>query len=76
MNAERRKEIERAKTLIEEAKSILETAASDEREYYDNMPESLQSGDKGEKAIAAADALDEAVNAIDDIVSNIETAVE
>lgn len=62
MNQERRKQ-------IEEAKSILESARDDEQEYFDNMPDSLKDGEKGEKAQTAIDALDEAISAC-------ETAVE
>lgn len=67
MNDARRKDIRRALDLISQAKDILETAASDEREAFENMPESTQAGDKGEKMSANADALDEAASALDDI---------
>jgi ribosomal protein L4 len=90
MNKERRKAIEsalatlaKARELVEEAQSTLEEARDEERDYFDNMPESLQSGEKGERASAAADALEEACNAVeditaafDDIESNCETASE
>lgn len=76
MNAARRKEIAKAGALIDEAKQILEQAQTDEQEYYDNMPESLQGGEKGNAAEAAADALQEAVDACDEVVSCIERAVE
>jgi hypothetical protein len=38
MNDTRRKEIQRAQTLIGEAKGILEVAATQEREDFDKMP--------------------------------------
>lgn len=76
MNAERRKELEKARGMIEEAKNILETEASNEHEYYDNMPENMQCGDKGSKADEAANTLDEAVGECDEILSKIETAAE
>ncbi len=76
MNKARRKDIEKAQAMIDEAKSILEAAQSDERDYYDNMPENMQSGDKGQKAEEAADALQEAVDACDEVVSCIERATE
>jgi len=76
MNAGRRKEIEKARGLIDEAKSILETCQSDESEYHDNLPENMQSGDKGDRAQAAADALQEAVDKIDEISGDLDTAVE
>lgn len=34
-------------------------AASEERDYYENMPENMQSSERGENASADADKLDE-----------------
>lgn len=76
MNKARRKEIARAVALLEEAKTVLETAESDERDYFDAMPESFQQGDKGTAAEAAADALQESVDAIGEAVEALERAVE
>lgn len=70
MNNKRRKEIDKAIGLLEEAKSILEQCASEEREVYDNMPENLQSGDRGQTTERCADALDEAVSNLDDVINN------
>ena len=67
MNKQRRKEIARAVAMIEEAKSILETCRDEEQDYFDNMPESFQDGQKGEDAQTAIDALDEAISQIDDV---------
>ncbi len=74
MNKDRRAALERAKQLVAEAQAIIEEAASDERDYFDNMPESLQGSEKGEQANAAADALDEALDAlssIDDLIDQV-----
>jgi hypothetical protein len=90
MNKERRTSLELAKTKIEEARALLmdaqgivDTATSDERDYYDSMPESLRSGDKGNKADEAASELDLANevlqgmdDAIDDVINAIDTAME
>lgn len=76
MNAARRKEIEKARGLIEEAKQILEQAQSEEDDYYGNMPENMQQGDKGQKAEQAASELQEAVDSLDGVLGNIETATE
>lgn len=70
-----------AKTQFEEAKAALETCKDEEREYYDNMPESLQNGDKGQTADAAATNLEEAFDALDeldfdDIINKIEEAID
>ncbi|TRB00441.1 MULTISPECIES: hypothetical protein [Rhizobium/Agrobacterium group] len=71
MNKERRKEIARAAAMIDEAKAILETCRDEEQEYYDNMPESFQDGEKGSTAQEAIDALEEAVSSLEDITANI-----
>jgi division protein CdvB (Snf7/Vps24/ESCRT-III family) len=86
MNAARRKELGQAIDLIvkiasdfEELKRIVDDAATEERDYYDNMPENMQSGDKGTTADDAASVLEE-VNSIisdvdlDDLSSKIDDA--
>lgn len=76
MNKERRAEIEKATTLIEQAKDILESAGQDERDYFDNMPESFQSGERGQRADEAATALEEAITLLDDALAHAATAIE
>lgn len=88
MNKDRRKSIDEAIGLlqeaeakVDEAKSLIETARDEEQEYFDNMPESLQGGDKGQAAEAAVSALEEALSPLEDldfadIVGNLETAKE
>ena len=72
MNKKRRSEIARATALIEQAWLILETCRDEEQDYYDNMPESFQDGEKGEAAQTAIDALDEAVSALEDMKSTLD----
>lgn len=67
MNKQRRIEIARAVAMIEEAKEILENCSAEEQEYYDNMPESLQGGDKGQSAESNVSLLDEAAGLLGDI---------
>ncbi len=74
MNASRRKELDRAIGLLEEAKSIIETVKSDEEDAFGNMPQSFQDGEKGELMQAGIDALGEFEGNIDSAVENIETA--
>lgn len=86
MNKDRRAEIAKAISLLQsisdvvsEAKSIVENAASEERDYYDNMPENMQSGERGEQASQAADQLEEVQSTldeidIDDLISKLEEA--
>src|SRR3546814_5038002 len=72
MNAQRRKQLEEARAILEsaqerldEAKQLLEAIRDDEQDYYDNMPESFQGGDKGCAAEAAIDQLSTAIDDID-----------
>ena len=61
MNDARRKEIQRALTLIGEAKGIiLELALSQEQDDLDNMPEDLQGDEAGQIAEEAVEALERA----------------
>lgn len=71
MNKARRARIAAVAELIDQARATLEEIAQEEREYYDNMPESLQDGDKGTRAAEVADALEEAVSTLEDVVSNL-----
>lgn len=72
MNNDRRKELERARVLIAEARDIIDAAATEERDYFDNMPESIQAGERGTKADESADELLEISSEIDDLLSRIE----
>jgi hypothetical protein len=69
MNEARRKEIQRALTLIEQAKSIFEMVLAQEQEDFDNMPEDLQDDETGQRAEDAIDALERAVTCCDDTMS-------
>ncbi len=75
MNAERRKKINGLISALEQIKADIESVADEERDYYDNMPENMQSGRMGCAAEEATNALDEAVNGIDDIVTNLDSAM-
>lgn len=76
MNNQRRKEIAKAIRLIDEAKTILENIEYEEQESYDNLPESLQETERGEKMTDAIDSLSEAQNDIDNIIDNLQEIIE
>jgi hypothetical protein len=46
-----------------------------EREKYDNMPESLQSSERGEKMSEDADALESAAQTLESALDDIESAL-
>lgn len=76
MNDDRRKRISAAAAKIAEARAELEEVQGEEQDAYDAMPESFQNGEKGKKAQAAIDALEEAVGSCNDIEMSLETAIE
>lgn len=55
--------------------SALEEMASEEEEKYDNMPESLQSGERGEALQEAQERLETAASELGDAVQSVETAL-
>ena len=65
----------------ETIKGEIETVGEEETEKFNNMPEGLQAGDKGQAMQEGADALEsassdleDAINSIESAISNIETA--
>jgi septal ring factor EnvC (AmiA/AmiB activator) len=78
MNNARRKEIMKLETMIEnlkdqldEARELAEQIKEDEQEYIDNMPESLQGGEKYERAETAVSNLDDVVESLDIDIDHI-----
>ena len=76
MNDARRDLIQRARTLIEEAKNILEAVVTQEQDDFDNMPEDLQSDETGQRAEDNIDALERAAMRCDDAISACEDALQ
>lgn len=74
MNALRRKEIQAIRHELEILAIRIRDLSDEEREYYDNMPESFQSGEKGEAADAAATLLEESADGLDDVLNQLEEA--
>jgi prefoldin subunit 5 len=80
VNKQRRKMIEDLQAKIEELKSQLESidvseVRDEEQDYFDNMAEAFQGGEKGQAAEAAIDALDQAVESIQEAVDALESAI-
>lgn len=65
MNNERREKLQKAMALVGDAKAIIEEVHEHEEEAFENLPESLQYSDRGE-------AMQEAINALDDAISSCE----
>lgn len=87
MNKERRKQIQEAINQINEFKaafdelpldklrsafSTIESCKDEEEEYKDNIPESMQGGEKYEKADSAVDTLSEVYDSIETFLDAID----
>lgn len=60
MNKERRKSIERIIDELNEIQADLTSIRGDEGEAYDNLPEGIQSSERGDSMQEAIDAMDNA----------------
>lgn len=88
MNKERRKaldalieDLDKLRGQIDDLRDGIESIKDEEQDYYDNMPESFQNGDKGQLATDAIDNLQTAVDTlegfdIDEAISAINSAME
>lgn len=76
MNKQRRDKLTEIAGKISELICELEAVRDDEQEAYDNMPESFQNGERGEKSQAAIDAMEEVISTMEDAERAIETAQE
>lgn len=72
MNKKRLKKVEEALQLLRTAKDLIDAAAEEEREAYDNLSEGLQQTDKGQQSGEAADNLESAQSSLDDAIGNLE----
>jgi uncharacterized coiled-coil DUF342 family protein len=75
MNKIRRAAIEKLNSQLDDIKTELEGLADEEQQCFDNLPESLQTGDRGTNMEEAANALSEAVGNIEAAIENLESAV-
>lgn len=76
MNANRRKALQAIIDTITEANEKLTDLMNEEQEYFDNMPEGLQAGERGERAEEAISNLEDAIGELESAVENIETSIE
>lgn len=72
MNAQRRKDIEKAVELLYEAKSMLETSLEEEQNAFDNLPEGIQCSERGEKMEEYIGYLEDSISSIEDSIENAE----
>ena len=76
MNKERRGRINDLLERVQEIQAEVERLQDEEQEYYDNMPEAIQGGERGEIASAAIDNLSSAYDSLDEVIEYLEAATE
>jgi uncharacterized coiled-coil DUF342 family protein len=76
MNKARRKAIQDVIAKLETLRDEVESLLNDEQDYYDNMPESFQNGDKGSAASDAISYMESASGYIDNAIEELGCATE
>jgi DNA-binding transcriptional MerR regulator len=81
MNDDRRKELKSALKLldginVDTIREAVEAVMADEQDAFDNMPESLQSGERGQMMEEALGRLQEAIDALESAQENLAEATE
>lgn len=76
MNNTRRKNLRGLIEKTEGLKLEIEELRTEEEEYYNNMPSSVQDGEKGDRAQTVIEYLDEAMTAAGDVIENLTSAAE
>ena len=76
MNELRRKQIRKVHDLVAECKDLFEALQSEEQEYYDNMPENIQEGAKGEYTQEILDMMDDVASSFEELTSYLDTLEE
>ena len=76
MNNKRRKQIETVRTTLEALMVTVETIRDEEQEAYDNLPDSLQDGTRGERMTEAIDSLESALDNLNDANDALEEAAQ
>ena len=72
MNKARREKINSVKEELANLSSVVEALRDEEQDYYDNMPENLQSSERAELSEAAIDALDTALDSMEEAVASLD----
>ena len=74
MNNDRRKALDEIVARLFEIGEEVAALRDEEQEYFDNMPEGFQQGEKGQAAKDAISQLDEAASSIESAIDAIHSA--
>lgn len=76
MNKARRKKLGEIIDQLEYLREDLDAVASEEREAFDNLPESLQESDRGCAMEEAADELDDICSEMEELKDRIQSVYD
>ena len=74
MNKQRREKLSQVSSLLKRAVSVVEQVKDEEQDSFDNLPENLQNGDRGEAMEEAVSELEQAVDLINEAADHISQA--
>lgn len=69
MNKIRRKQLDKIAAELEAIRERIEAIRDEEQDYFDNMPEAFQDGEKGERT-------QEAISLLEDVFENVDGAID
>lgn len=71
MNKDRRKRIEAVCEQLRPIMEELDSLNTEEQEAYDNLPDGIQSSEKGSLMEGAATTLDESMQTVEDLINTL-----
>ena len=71
MNKQRRNEIKNLSQRLRQINSGLQKVLDDEQDYYDNIPENLQTSSRADDSEEAIDQLTEVIEEIEELIGTL-----
>lgn len=75
MNKTRRNVVRDLIARLEAIAAEINEIKDQEQTYFDNMPEAIQDGERGEAAENAISALEDALSSIDEVAGSLQEAI-
>ena len=76
MNKARRKQLEKVVEVLTAQMEELEAIKDEEQEAFDNLPESIQYGERGETMEENVDELDSIITDLENVIESINEVIE
>ena len=76
MNAKRRKRLEDALSLLEQAIDIINEIRDEEEDAYNNLPEGIKESERGEQMSVNVSTLEDAATSIEEAAGSINETLD